>query len=264
MNQKQRITYLIEELCRESGPYRGPQTGIEGQKVLLRSLMNMWMPKSMPEEFYKVQDEYLQQEAKDKGIVTWEEIPTVKAQYGSSGQGRDKISIWQGDITSLAVDAIVNAANSQMLGCFVPCHGCIDNVIHSAAGVQLRQECAEIMERQGHEEPAGGAKITKAYNLPCRFVLHTVGPIIRSQLTQEDCRVLEACYDSCLDLAQEQGLESLAFCCISTGEFHFPNEEAAKIAVRTVTERLEHSTLKRVIFNVFKDEDLGIYEELLG
>ena len=172
--------------------------------------------------------------------------------------------LWQGDITTLAADAIVNAANRQMLGCFVPCHGCIDNAIHTYAGVQLRLECAGIMERQGHEEETGHAKITKAYNLPCRFILHTVGPIIYGSVSEADRKLLADCYRSCLDLAAEHGLRSVAFCCISTGEFHFPNELAAQIAIQTVTDwQRQNPNQMEVIFNVFKDSDREIYERLL-
>ena len=172
--------------------------------------------------------------------------------------------MWQGDITTLAVDAIVNAANSQMLGCFVPCHGCIDNAIHSASGIQLRLECARIMAKQGFEEPTGRAKITEAYNLPCRYVLHTVGPIIYGKVTVESRRLLAECYRSCLELAAAYELKSIAFCCISTGEFHFPNELAARIAIETVKEyRQTHHNPMEVVFNVFKDSDYEIYERLL-
>lgn len=172
--------------------------------------------------------------------------------------------MWQGDITTLAADAIVNAANSQMLGYFVPCHGCIDNAIHTYAGVQLRLECAEIMRRQGHAEETGQAKLTKAYNLPCRYVLHTVGPIVQGAVTKRDRALLESCYRACLELALENGLRSVAFCCISTGEFHFPNEDAARIAVRTVQSfRAQHPDAPEVIFNVFQDKDDAIYRKLL-
>ena len=178
---------------------------------------------------------------------------------------RKGIRLWQGDITRLAADAIVNAANSQMLGCFVPCHGCIDNAIHTAAGLQLRLECARIMGQQGREEPTGRAKITKAYNLPCRYGLHTVGPIIYGSVTAEDRQLLASCYRSCLELAKRYDLENVAFCCISTGEFRFPNELAAEIAVSTAEEFLrEEEGRMEVIFNVFKDKDYEIYRRLLG
>ena len=176
----------------------------------------------------------------------------------------DKMSLWRGDITRLSVDAIVNAANSQLLGCFVPCHGCIDNVIHSAAGVELRNECAQIMERQGHEEPTGKAKITKGYNLPAKHVIHTVGPIVGMEVTEKQKEELKSCYVSCLKLAEKNGLKSIAFCCISTGEFHFPNKLAAQIAVETVDRYLSGSKLERVIFNVFKEEDEYIYRKLFA
>lgn len=174
------------------------------------------------------------------------------------------IYLWQGDITTLHCDAIVNAANSGMTGCYVPNHRCIDNCIHTFAGIQLRLACEEMMEKQGHEEPTGQAKITPAFNLPCKYILHTVGPIIYGKLRQKDCELLASCYRSCLNLAAENGLESVAFCCISTGEFHFPNEKAAEIAVETVQEFLQKKTsVKKVIFNVFKDTGREIYKHLL-
>lgn len=222
------------------------------------------MPSPISVEFLKIQDEFLKQEAIEKEIVLRHNIPTIHEQLGLSGRHSDKISIWQGDITRLKIDGIVNAANSQMLGCFVPCHGCIDNAIHSAAGIQLRDECSRIMKNQSHEEPIGHAKITDGYNLPAKYVLHTVGPIIRGELRREDCLLLESCYSSCLLLAEEAGLKDLAFCCISTGEYHFPNKKAAEIAIKAVSHHLEHSDkLERIIFNVFKDEDYDIYRNLL-
>lgn len=257
MTQEEKRLYLIKELLNEQPQYREmeiPQDERE-QKILLRSLFNLRMPKPASEEFLKIQDKYLQAETAAKGITRAEDLTPV--QKG--------IYLWQGDITTLAADAIVNAANSAMLGCFVPCHGCIDNAIHTAAGVQLRLACAEIMKRQNHAEPTGYAKITKAYNLPCRYVLHTVGPIVSGRLTDEDCRLLKNCYRSCLELAAANSIKSIAFCCISTGEFHFPNEKAAEIAVKTVQKYLNtHVNYPEVIFNVFKDEDKRIYRRLLA
>ena len=171
--------------------------------------------------------------------------------------------LWQGDITTLAVDAIVNAANSQMLGCFAPCHGCIDNAIHTYVGVQLRHECAKLMREQ-EEEPTGSAKITKAYNLPCRHVLHTVSPIIFGTVTREERDQLASCYRSCLTLAAQNGLHSVAFCCISTGEYHFPRVLAAEIAIQTVKKwQGQNPNWIEVIFNVFRDSDHEIYQRAL-
>lgn len=263
MTQDERLQYLLNTLLKENKRFRDIDIEVKERRKVLRSLMNIRMPGAISPEFLQVQDEFLQQEVREKGIVTLNEIPTIAEQYGCTRCFADRISIWQGDITRLAVDAIVNAANAQMLGCFVPCHGCIDNAIHSAAGIQLREECAGLMRAQGHEECTGCAKITKAYNLPCRYVLHTVGPIVAGRLTVEHCSQLASCYRSCLMLAEEMELDSVAFCCISTGEFHFPNEKAAAIAVETVEEYLEKSMIKRVVFNVFKDYDLRIYEEKL-
>ena len=256
MTQTQRRIFLTEYLIREDGSLKNTDIPAqeEAQKRLLRSLMNIRPPRPVPEEFLTVQDAYLQQELAEKGTVSLADLSPIQP----------GICLWQGDITRLQVDAIVNAANSAMLGCFIPCHGCIDNAIHSAAGVQLRLECARLMEGQQEPEPTGGARITKAWNLPCRHVLHTVGPIVRGPLTGRDCSLLEDCYRSCLALASEHRLKSVAFCCISTGEFHFPAEEAARIAVRTVRSFLEEDGKgMEVIFNVFKDRDREIYRELL-
>ena len=203
-----------------------------------------------------MQDALLSAEREEKGVVEVAGLP--------ERPGRPGIVLWQGDITRLRADAIVDADNNRLLGCFVPCHGCIDNAIHSAAGLQLRDECHQLMERQGHPEPTGRAKLTKGYNLPARYVLHTVGPIIQSRVTRQDRELLASCYRSCLELAAERGLRSVAFCCISTGEFHFPNELAAQIAIQTVREWQQKNPDKiKVIFNVFKDNDYEIYNRLL-
>lgn len=179
--------------------------------------------------------------------------------------GHPGIAVWQGDITRLKADAIVDADNDRLLGCFVPCHGCIDNAIHSASGLQLRDECHQLMNAQGRPEPTGQAKLTGGYNLPAKYILHTVGPIIHGRVTPQDRELLASCYRSCLNLASEHELQSVAFCCISTGEFHFPNQEAARIAVQTVREFLQApTTVRKVVFNVFKDLDADIYRNLLG
>lgn len=263
MNQKERQAYLFEYLKKDSKQYRNLQVPAEEERSYLRALMNIRMPKPIGRDFLSVQDAFLRQEAAEKNIVDVMKLPATKR--------NESIVLWKGDITRLRADAIVNAANSRMLGCFVPCHGCIDNAIHSAAGVQLRAACEAYMTGQrkkygqGYAEPTGQAMLTKAFNLPSRFVIHTVGPIIYGNLQKEDCRLLESCYRSCLELAEEKKLESIVFCCISTGEFHFPKEEAAKIAVATVEKFLgESKSLKRVVFNVFKEEDQKIYESLLG
>lgn len=253
MSFKEKRLYLINYLLSEQPQYRDvaiPQSETE-QRRLLRSLMNVRHPKEIGDEFLKVQDGYLQNVTANKGITDITNLEQIE----------DGIYLWQGDITTLRCDAIVNAANSGMTGCYCPCHGCIDNAIHTYAGIQLRLECAEIMERQGYAETTGKAKITKAYNLPCKNVLHTVGPIISCKLTKEDEELLSSCYRSCLELAKENGIKSIAFCCISTGEFHFPNDRAAEIAVQTVR---EYKGDIEVIFNVFKDVDYEIYRNLLG
>lgn len=240
------------------------------KKNLIRSLMNVRMPGDVSEELLNLQDKYLQEELTAKGIVALSDISTIKEQFGSRSPFADKISLWQGDITRLKVGAIVNAANSRMLGCFVPCHRCIDNAIHSAAGMQLREECSHIMSSRRikhggrYEEPTGTATLTKAYNLPCDYVIHTVGPICYNGLNEGLCQDLRNCYENVLKCCVENGIKSVAFCCISTGEFHFPNKEAAEIAWETVTAFLEkHSDcMERVIFNVFTEKDREIYETI--
>ena len=257
MNQTERRRFLIDALLDERPEYCGARipAGGEEQRLLLRALMNVRTARKCSPEFLRVQDEYLCAELEAKGITD----------IGSLMPVRGGLCIWRGDITTLRCDAIVNAANSGMTGCYIPNHRCIDNCIHSYAGVELREYCAELMRRQGHEEPTGAAKITPAYNLPCRYVLHTVGPIISGRVTKQDEELLASCYRSCLKLAAENGLESVAFCCISTGEFHFPNERAAEIAVKTVEEFMQkESSVRKVIFNVFKDRDEEIYRKLLG
>ena len=256
MTQTERRRYLIQALLEERPEYADIQVppDVPEQKRLLRSLFNVRMPRPISEDFLKVQDAYLQEEIRRKGITGLDRLHPV----------REGIYLWQGDITTLRCDAIVNAANSGMLGCFVPCHGCIDNAIHTFAGVQLRLACARIMDGQGRQEETGGAKLTPAFNLPCRYILHTVGPIVSGRLTQRDCDLLASCYRSCLELAEENHIKSVAFCCISTGEFHFPNQQAAEIAVNTVMEFKEKTPSNmEVIFNVFKDMDAAIYRALL-
>ena len=257
MTQSERRLYLITKLKKESRQYAGltvPSDATE-QKYLLRALFNVRMPMPCDEEFLRVQGNYLREETQQKGVTDLADISPV----------RPDIYLWQGDITTLKCDAVVNAANSRMLGCFCPNHGCIDNAIHTFAGIELRLACAELMKKQGHEEPTGQAKITPAYNLPCRFVIHTVGPIVCGRLTDKDCDLLRCCYRSCLELADDNNLKSIAFCCISTGEFHFPNDRAAEIATDTVKKyKAETQSEIKVVFNVFKDKDYEIYRELLG
>lgn len=257
MTQIERRLFLIQELLKEQPKYSKIEIppSEQEQKVLLRALFNIRMPLPVNDAFLDVQNAYLQEEIHRKRVTRLTDLQAIQ-------QG---LYLWQGDITTLACGAIVNAANSQMLGCFYPNHGCIDNAIHTFAGVQLRLACAELMRKQGHEEETGKAKITPAFNLPCDYVIHTVGPIIRGRLTNKDEKLLASCYRSCLELAEQNGVKSIAFCCISTGEFHFPNDKAAEIAVQTVKDfkSQTHSEIE-VIFNVFKDIDYKIYRELLG
>lgn len=257
MNQSGKRLFLIQSLLKERPEYRQldvPQDAAQ-QRQLLRGLMNIRAPQETGADFLRVQDDYLRGETAEKGVTDVNDLTPVQP----------GLYLWQGDITTLKCDAIVNAANSGMTGCYIPNHRCIDNAIHTYAGVELRRYCAEMMAQQGHPEPTGQAKLTPAFDLPCKYILHTVGPIITGRVTQRDWALLASCYRSCLELAAEKGLESVAFCCISTGEFHFPNEQAAEIAVRTVREFLAKDTsVKKVIFNVFKDTDKAIYQRLLG
>lgn len=259
MKDTEQILFLNEILLDEMPQYRREAKRVprdaEEQRYFLRCLMNVREPGTLSERFLKAQDELLGREREEKGVVHVAELPPV--------HGDERLVLWQGDITRLDADAIVNAANSALLGCFRPGHNCIDNVIHSAAGLQLREECAAIMRAQGHEEPTGQAKLTKGYNLPAKHVLHTVGPIIDGPLTDRDRELLASCYRSCLKLAEENGLKSVAFCCISTGVFRFPKDEAARISVSTVREYLKHSRIEKVVFCVHGDENLRIYQSLL-
>ena len=256
MNQSEKRLFLIQSLLNERPSCQKQilPAEPERQKVLLRGLMNVRRPANISAEFLQVQDTYLQGETAAKGITDIADLTPVQP----------GLYLWQGDITTLKCDAIVNAANSGMTGCYIPNHRCIDNAIHTYAGVKLRLACAALMEQQGYPEATGQAKITPAFNLPCRYVLHTVGPIIDGRVTKENEELLASCYRSCLELAAEKHLESVTFCCISTGEFHFPNEQAAEIAVETVKRFMNTKTsVKKVIFNVFKDLDKEIYARLL-
>ena len=258
MKQQQRLEYLIDVLKQENPEdSQWLETQYGRTFAMLRGQMNLRQPEPCSGEFLAVQNEYLQEITRQKGIVDVNILTPVPA--------HEKLVLWQGDITRLKADAIVNAANSQMLGCWEPNHGCIDNMIHTMSGVQLRLECAELMEKQGHDEPAGCAKITKGYNLPAQYVLHTVGPVVRGVLTEEHQQLLKSCYVSCLELAAQYELQSVVFCCISTGVFGFPKEPAAEIAVNTAMEFLQQDTsVQRIVFNVFKDEDKLLYQKLLG
>ena len=267
-----RLDYLIEYLLKKDPQYSEMEipSDLQGKRDLFRALRNVRWPKPVSEEFLRLQDKELQEQLQEKGIVDLNKPSTFNSKLSTTLNSKPStlnLTIWQGDITRLKVDAIVNAANSQMLGCFHPLHKCIDNAIHSAAGVQLREECYQLMLQQGHEEPTGQAKITKAYNLPCKYVIHTVGPIIPNGIpTEYQKEQLASCYRSIMSCADENHLESVALCCISTGEFRFPNGLAAEIAVRTVKDySTEHPdcSVKQVVFNVFKDVDKEIYQRIL-
>ncbi len=267
--QAERLEYLTRVFIEDSDGYQNLALpdGEEDQRRLLRSLMNIRMPKPLSPEVLAVQDAYLKARNQEKGIIQIQDIPTIREQ-GSDHPNGDVISIWQGDITRLASDAIVNAANSQMLGCFVPMHTCIDNCIHTFAGVELRLACHRQMqtlrEKYGktYEQPTAVPMLTDGYNLPAAHVIHVVGPIVGNRLTPALEKDLSDCYQNVLDLCVENGLSTVAFCCLSTGVFRFPNDRACELAVKTVTDWLNAhpGKMKRVIFNVFKDEDKRIYE----
>lgn len=253
MTQQERLSTLLDFLMSEIPSYENKEkpTQLSEQKNLLRALMNIRQPRPIPENILEIQDDYLQEEMKGNIISLSTLTPIRPNQY-----------IWQGDITTLGVDAIVNAANSDLLGCFRPGHSCVDNIIHTASGMQLRLACHELMEKQGKPEATGNAKITPAYNLPSKHVIHTVGPIVRDKLELFHKQGLEKCYQSCLELALEHELHSIAFCCISTGVFHFPQDIACDIATETVASFLnKYPNSINVIFNVYKDEDLALYQK---
>lgn len=265
MTQEQRLDDLVERFKRDSGEYADLEVGnsVEEKQRALRALMNIRPPRELDSETLRLQDEYLQERVRGNGTVHAEDIPATAA--------NPRIAIWQGDITRLAADAIVNAANSRMLGCFVPCHACIDNCIHTFAGVQLRAECNRQMTAlrsrygRGYEQPTAVPMLTDGYNLPAKKVVHIVGPIVQGRLTKALEQDLADCYTNTLDLCAENDLKTVAFCCISTGVFHFPNDRAAEIAVKTVRDWLasHEDTMERVIFNVFKDEDKQLYKKEL-
>lgn len=259
MKQEERRVWLIQELAKEQSQYHSleiPGTQ-EEQRSLLRALFNVRPPMPAGEDFLKIQDEFLSEETREKGIADVMELPVTEAD--------SRLILWQGDITRLRTDAIVNAANSRLTGCYHPNHSCIDNSIHTYAGIQLRLACQKLMEEQGHEEATGLAKITPAFNLPSAYVLHTIGPIVKGSLTAKHKELLSSCYHSCLKLVSQYELESIAFCCISTGVFGFPQREAAEIAVSTIKQYLkENNKIKRVVFNVFQSSDYQIYRKLLG
>lgn len=270
--QAERLEYLVEAFKNDSGIYKDVPTpqDDEGKRKLLRSLMNVRLPKYMPDEVINVQDEYLSALAEEKSPVSADEIPTVREEFGSEIDEGGRISLWQGDITRLKTGAIVNAANSQMLGCFLPLHSCIDNCIHTYAGIQLRAECYEQMTRlradygKEYEMPTASPMITDGYNLPAEHVIHVVGPIVSGKLTEKHERALADCYANVLRMCAENNIKTVAFCCISTGVFNFPGEKAAEIAVKTVAEWLKANIgiPERVIFNVFTDKDRRIYERI--
>lgn len=254
MNQDERRLYLIEELLKEDGAYAKVPKDAEGQRKLLRGLMNVREAKLVSCEFLRVQDDYLKEAIRQKGITHVSDLTPVQ----------EGLYIWQGDITTIDADAITNAANSGMTGCYMPNHNCIDNAIHTYAGVELRQECQRIMDAQGYPEPTGLAKITPAYNLPSKFIIHTVGPVVSGPLTNQHQAQLRQSYQSVLTLAAKHELESVALCCISTGVYGFPNQRAAEIAIEESQAFLARQTsVKKIIFNVFKDLDLMLYEDLL-
>ena len=259
IDQKAQLRYLLKYLIEERPQYKSLLLTNDYQELrqLLRALMNTRQPAPLDEEFLHIQDSFLSQERQNKQLTSASDIPSCRK--------NPRLAIWRGDITALEIDAIVNAANSSLLGCFIPCHNCIDNAIHSAAGLQLREECQRLIAAQGHQEEPGQAKITSGYNLPAAYIIHTVGPIVEGEPTEQDQQLLGSCYRSCLAIAQQKQLHEIAFCCISTGVFNFPQTTAAKIAVATVSEYLSSADYpQRVIFDVFTDQDEQIYRQLLS
>ena len=256
MTHGEKREYMIKYLLDEAGYQNEIPSDAPSQKALLRGLMNVRPAGAIGADFLRAQDEYLREALEARGIVDVDAIAPI----------RGRLCLWRGDITRLNADAIVNAANSGMTGCYAPNHLCIDNCIHTFAGVQLRAKCGEIMDRQGFPEPTGQAKITPAYNLPSKYVIHTVGTVCqRGIVTPKNVRELESCYRACMDIADQNGVKSIAFCCISTGVFGFPKRRGAEVAVRTVEDCLRAgSGVEKVIFNVFSPEDEAYYRELLG
>lgn len=260
MDQEERLEYLIDYLLNENPNAKQQMMSFkrntfEEKITLFRGLCNIRLPEPVTEQFIRVQDAFLTTWNYERSLTSLNDLKAIRPQ----------LYLWQGDITTLTVDAIVNAANSAFLGCTQANHNCIDNIIHTRAGVELRLECYDVIQAQGHKEPIGKAKITKAYNLPSDYVIHTVGPFIDNRgVSPIKEQLLTSSYRSCLALADAYKLESIAFCCISTGEFNFPNQRAAEIALQTVQTYLNDTQSKlNVIFNVFKDEDLHIYKALL-
>ena len=257
MNQAERRIWLIDALLNERPDGRdiAVPTGASEQRDLLRALMNVRSPEALATEVLDIQDVYLQQRLVERGGAT--DAGTLPY--------RGRVAIWRGDITLLKADAIVNAANSQMLGCFAPGHRCIDNAIHTYAGMQLRLACANLMDEQGHEEPTAHVKVTPAFNLPSSYVFHTVGPIVPNHKPgPREELLLRRCYTSCLEEATSQKLDTLAFCCISTGVFGYPQQAAARVAIDAVRHHLDHNDPDlKVIFNVFLASDESIYRDLL-
>lgn len=273
MADERRLNELLKAFIQESPEYRNvtmPES-LNGRRDMLRSLMNVRKPGPLSPEVSRIQNMYLRERSQEKMPVMPQEMPSVKEDFGVEIPYGEKISVWKGDITRIAADAVVNAANNQMLGCFIPMHSCIDNQIHTYAGTELRLECAEIMENyrriygRDYVQPTGKPIITGGYNLPCKHVIHVAGPIVGGKLQKSDEDLLADCYRNVLDLCLENNLRSVAFCCISTGVFHFPNQRAAEIAVETVMNWIEKHPhgIDKVIFNVFKDEDNEIYIKTL-
>lgn len=262
MNTTELLDELIDYLVKENSELVSVglivPPDLHDKKQLFRLLVNIRAPSPAATFFYQKQDHYLQSEIQKAGVTDGSKLPAhPKKHY---------LSLWQGDITTLSVDAIVNAANQQMLGCFHPNHRCIDNAIHTFAGIQLREACHFLMSMQGRDEQVGSAKITPGFNLPAKHIIHTVGPRIHHAVTESECEQLKQCYMACLRLAEQRQLNNIAFCCISTGEFHFPAQLAAEIATNTVISFMEQraKSLKKVIFNVYTDRDKAIYERLLA
>lgn len=264
----EKLDFLIDYLLKENKEIKlkdMPKTS-EEKANLWRALCNIRNAKPISAEYLKVQDEYLQERLEETQLTNVENIKSIKETYSKTNlENANKICLWQGDITKLKIDAIVNAANSQGLGCFQPLHNCIDNQIQTFSGIQMRLECDKYMKKIGYNLPTGKAFITNGYNLPSKYVIHTVGPIINFEVSNEDKKLLKDCYINSLKIASEKGLKTIAFPCISTGIFRFPKELAVMCAFQGINEFLRDNknSLEKIIFNVYGEEDFDIYDQFI-
>ena len=263
----EKLDYLINYLLTERNEtLEIDNLSYKDKKRIYRSLCNIRDAKPISEEYFKIENKYLQEELNKKDITDVADIQPAKELLKVTNlKYEDKICLWKGDITTLKIDAIVNAANSQGLGCFVPMHSCVDNIIGSNAGVSLRLECNKVMKEKNYFLPTGKAFITKGYNLPAKYVIHTVGPIIYEEVTEKEEQELINCYINSLKLAIQNGIKTIAFPCISTGKFRFPKTQACKLAIKAVEEFLDthNDEIDKIVFNIYIEEDYEIYEQYI-